>query len=213
MKTLSILIPVFNNLKFTKQVIQSIQENIFFKDSYEIIILDNWSSDWTWDYLYDIKWDNIKVISLDENIFVNPAWNKLAKEAEWEFLFFLNNDITLFKNFDIKMIAVYEDKKIVCPLTTQFWTEQKFYQKANINWTCFMTKKSDYIEIPEQLKLWYWDDYLFRKRWVTWIKDSVIHWWSQTLNSLPDLQKIIDNDTEEWKEIIKKEWWIDERFK
>lgn len=208
---LSILIPVYNQLHFTKQVIQSIKDNIFL-DDYEIIILNNWSNDWTYEYLKELEWP-IYSINLKKNIYVNPSWNLLAEDAMWEYLLFLNNDITLFKNFDIKLLSYHEDGKITCPYTKQYWDESPpFYQKSNINWTCFLVKKEDYTRIPSKLTTWWWDDYLYRTLWVKWIQEPVIHWWSQTLNKLPELQKIIDSDRQIWIDICKKKWWEDKRF-
>ena len=77
MKKISIIIPVFNQLDFTKQVIDSIEDNIQLSDSYELLIINNASSDRTQEYLkIRSKFNkNIKVINLKKNIYVNPAWN------------------------------------------------------------------------------------------------------------------------------------------
>lgn len=211
---LSILIPIFNNLEFTKQVLNSIEDNIFL-DDYEIIILDNWSTDWTYSFLKDLIEENEKVtyIKLYDNIYVNPAWNRLAREAQWEYLLFLNNDITLFPDFDLKLITSHTAWKIVCPFTKQYWNnEPAYYQKSNINGTCFLLKKKDYVEIPNEMKLWYGDDILFRSLWVNWINEYIIHWWSQTLNKLPEVNKIIDNDAKEYIKYCIQQWWTDSRF-
>jgi len=211
MKT-SICIPVYNNLKFTKQVLESIKENIFFKD-YEILILNNWSTDGTKEYLEELDNEKLTVINLEKNIYVNPWWNLLATRARWEYLLFLNNDITLFKNFDIKLIAYHEDWKIVCPYTKQYWDESlPFYQLDNINWTCFLLKRQEFERIPYELRLWWGDNYLYKLLWVTWIQEHVIHWWSQTINMLPELNEIINEDRKVWIEICKYKKWEDKRF-
>ena len=77
MKKISIIIPVFNQVDFTKQVIDSIEDNIQLSDSYELLIINNASSDRTQEYLkIRSKFNkNIKVINLKKNIYVNPAWN------------------------------------------------------------------------------------------------------------------------------------------
>jgi len=213
MKKISIIIPVFNQVDFTKQVIDSIEDNIQLSDSYELLIINNASSDRTQEYLkIRSKFNkNIKVINLKKNIYVNPAWNLWASRAKWEYLIFMNNDITLFKNFDVKMLAYYE-WKVVCPCTLNYGQEHSFKQNSNINGTCFMIKKSDYVPVPEYLKLWYWDDFIYRTLWVNWLFESVVHWGSQTLNTLPNVQEIIDKDTELWKWVLKVQNWSDGRF-
>ena len=212
---LSILIPVYNNLHYTKQVLKSIGKNIF-TDDYEIIIFDNWSTDWTNEFLrnaYDIWTKYPWTITNSENIYVNPAWNQLSQYAKWEYLLFLNNDITLFPDFDLKLIANHTDWKIVCPFVKQYWNnEPAYYYKNNINWTCFLLKKEDYINIPDEIKLYYGDDILFRSLWVNWINEYVIHWWSQTLSKLPELNEIINNDKKEYIKYCIDKWWQDERF-
>lgn len=213
---LSILCPVYNNLDFTRQVIKSIEKNIF-TDDYEIIIFNNWSTDKTKEYFFSLfcSWISHRVICInnEENIYCNPAWNELSKCANWEYLLFLNNDITLFQDFDLKLIANHTEWKIVCPFTKQYWNnEPAYYQKSNINGTCFLVKKEDYVEIPNEIKLWYGDDILFRTLWVNWINEYVMHWWSQTLNKLPELNTILENDAKEYVKYCLQKWWIDNRF-
>lgn len=208
---LSILIPVYNNLEFTKQVIRSIEKNIF-TDYYDIILFNNWSTDWT-EECFKYRSNKIKIINNRKNIFVNPAWNELAELAQWEYLLFLNNDITLFPDFDLKLIANHTEWKIVCPLVKQYWNNWcPYYSKTNINGTCFLLKKEDYVNIPEEIKLWYGDDILFRTLWVNWINEYVIHWWSQTLHKLPEVNTILENDAKEYTKYCIEKWWQDDRF-
>ena len=71
---LSIIIPVFNNLHFTKQALESIEENIS-TDDYEIIIIDNGSTDGTQKFLSNYREQPLRLVHLPVNIFVNPAWS------------------------------------------------------------------------------------------------------------------------------------------
>ena len=61
---LSIVIPVFNQLHFTKICLESLHDTI--NKECEIIVIDNGSSDGTADYLSGLS--NIKVIANNENL-------------------------------------------------------------------------------------------------------------------------------------------------
>ncbi|MHB8066844.1 MAG: glycosyltransferase [Desulfobaccales bacterium] len=87
----SIIIPVFNNLSLTRQCLESIRENTDLP--YEIILVDNGSSDGTKDYLKKMEtagW--VRVITNRTNLGFARASNQGADAALGEFLVFLNND-------------------------------------------------------------------------------------------------------------------------
>jgi GT2 family glycosyltransferase/glycosyltransferase involved in cell wall biosynthesis/tetratricopeptide (TPR) repeat protein len=86
----SIIIPVFNQLNYTKQCIDQIR--ITTSNPYEIIVINNGSADGTMEYLNSLQSDGFKIEHLPENTgFVN-ACNQGAKMASGEYLVFLNND-------------------------------------------------------------------------------------------------------------------------
>lgn len=211
---ISVVIPVFNQLWFTKECIKSIHENFVTQD-YEIVIIDNWSTDGTkeWALSEFIQDKRNRYIRNEKNEYVTPAWNKWFNESIGEFVIFMNNDLTVPKWLDESLLNSYE-WKIVCPATLQVWTKDPFYQLYNINGTCWMIKRSDWKwNLPESLLLWYSDDFAFKTYWVTWNKSvAVIHHGSKTLNSLPEANPIIANDTIEWKKILKQNGWTDLRF-
>ncbi|MCF7800539.1 MAG: glycosyltransferase [Candidatus Marinimicrobia bacterium] len=88
----SIIIPVFNKLELTKKCLKAIKENTRYSQ-YEVIIIDNASTDNTPDFLQkQSEISNYKVVSNDENHGFVKACNHGATEAEGEYLLFLNND-------------------------------------------------------------------------------------------------------------------------
>ncbi len=94
----SILIPVFNKLEFTRICIDSVYENTPNTESYEIIVVDNASSDGTNVYLNeqrDIR-NNFKIITNPTNFGFAKANNQAAAKALGKYLVTLNND-TLVK--------------------------------------------------------------------------------------------------------------------
>jgi len=87
----SIVIPVFNNLALTRNCLDAIFCNT--QDvNYEIIVVDNASTDGTTDYLKGIESDRIRCIFNSENKGFVEACNAGAGLASGDYLLFLNND-------------------------------------------------------------------------------------------------------------------------
>jgi glycosyltransferase involved in cell wall biosynthesis len=84
----SIIIPVRNQLYYTKICLESIQRNT--SSPYEVIVVDNGSANGTSDFLATA---GVIVIQFSENRGVASAWNVGIKKASGEFLAFLNNDV------------------------------------------------------------------------------------------------------------------------
>ncbi len=216
MKKLSVIIPVLNHLEYTRQIYEDIRNKLYYyPGNAEIIFINNGSTDWTYEYLHHIQeaYEDIIIIDNPINVWVTIAWNQWIDIATGEFLLVLNNDIFLPYHIDKKMVEMYS-WKIICPYTKNWFDWDPFYQLSNINWTCWMIKKSDYvIRMDERLKIWFSDDFLYHTYGCDWIMtDYVNHIGSVTLNSTPWIQEMINNDREQWKIILKDKWWTDTRF-
>lgn len=100
----SIVIPVFNQLEYTKKCIDSL-----LKDSerapVEIIVVDNASTDGTREWLdqlchdMDRTQDTLVCIFNDTNKGVAPAWNQGASAAHADNIAIINNDIIVSKGW------------------------------------------------------------------------------------------------------------------
>lgn len=109
----SIIIPVFNNLEFTQVAVQSIFDHT--KPDYELIIVNNCSTDGTYEYLEMLKNRCLEQTScLKIEILHNPinrsfatANNQGAELASGEYLLCLNNDTKV----------------------TEFWLEQLIHSR------------------------------------------------------------------------------------
>lgn len=215
MKKLSIIIPVMNHLPYTKNIYEDIRNKSFYYPwKSEIIFINNASTDWTQEYLEHIKksYENIIIINNSINVWVTKAWNQWIEQANWEYVLVLNNDIYLPQHIDKNLIQNYK-WRVICPLTRNWFEWENFKQRSNINWTCWLIKKTDYIEkMDERLTIWYSDDFLFHRYWCDWVKDWVVHIWSVTLNSIPSINEIINEDRKVWIEICKYKKWEDKRF-
>jgi hypothetical protein len=95
---LSVIIPVYNNFALTRDCLRSLREHAPETDM-EILVVDNGSVDETASALdplgAELFGDRFRAIHLGKNRNFGPACNLGAREAEGEYLFFLNNDTAL----------------------------------------------------------------------------------------------------------------------
>lgn len=87
--TVSIVIPLYNQLKFTKLCLESLQSTLAVQP--EIILVDNASTDGTADYLKTLT--KVKVISNAENLGFAGGCNQGIKAATGDWVVVLNNDV------------------------------------------------------------------------------------------------------------------------
>jgi O-antigen biosynthesis protein len=87
----SIIIPVFNNADFTCKCLAAVKKNTA-GCNYEIIVIDNASTDETQSFLKSCDLENVTVINNRENVGFTKACNQGAQRARGEFVLFLNND-------------------------------------------------------------------------------------------------------------------------
>jgi GT2 family glycosyltransferase len=100
MKTLSIVIPVFNKWNFTKACLYDLSK---LSSDHEIIIIDNASSDDTQKEMIELERslqmkDTLIYRRNEENIFHSKACNQGFRISTGECVLFLNNDIRIKAN-------------------------------------------------------------------------------------------------------------------
>jgi len=114
----SVIIPVFNQLSYTKICIESIKKNNS-DIAYEIIVINNGSTDGTEEYL---KQAGIVYINNKENLGAAKAWNQGIKQSKGDYLFIINNDIIVCKDWIKNLINIYNSEKnigILSPATRE----------------------------------------------------------------------------------------------
>lgn len=115
MLDLSIIIVNYNTKEFLKRCITSILESV--KDvSYEIIVVDNASSDGSVDsikyYVSSIKYKNIRIIANKENVGFSKANNQGIKIMQKnKYVLFLNPDTIMQKQTIEEMIKFMDENK------------------------------------------------------------------------------------------------------
>lgn len=104
--TASIIVAVFNNIEYTKRCLEAIIENTP-EELYEVVIVDNASTDGTKDFLNLLVGD-VKVIANETNLGFTEACNQGAQAAIGKYLVFLNNDTQPQSGWLENMIALAE---------------------------------------------------------------------------------------------------------
>lgn len=102
---LSIITLTYNKLKYTKKYIESLYK--YTKD-FELIIVDNGSTDGTREYLQSL--DGVKLIFNEENVGFSKGNNQGLELAEGEYIGFLNNDILLFPDWFEECEKVFQQE-------------------------------------------------------------------------------------------------------
>lgn len=114
---LSIIIPTWNTAKVTFRCVQTIKKYLK-KIDYEIIVIDNGSSDNTVDLFKKLK--DVKLIENKENLGFSKANNIASKQATGNYLLFLNSDMELIDNSLEKMFLYISKDDSIGAIGPQF---------------------------------------------------------------------------------------------
>lgn len=134
----------------------------------EIILIDNNPALAPENELITIT--KLKHVKNQENNFVNPSWNQGVRLATGKIVALVNDDIVFDFNDLIgivQLLAVEKDISLIGlsqkPVTKGFDKPEIIPTKTRTpGFGCLMLMRKElYLEIPENLKIWYGDDYLF----------------------------------------------------
>lgn len=183
-------------------VITSFNESKFID---EIILIDNNKK-----AALDIsQFKKVRHIQPDDNLYVNPSWNIGISLCKNENVVISNDDLVV-NNLDDVLIDSNIDEYDLIGLDyvninkgigLVFRKEISVMQKG---FGCFLiTKKSKYVNIPDEIKIWYGDSFLFNsiKNRAIFSCDNIDIKLSQTVLKIPDLHTIISNDRELFSKI------------
>lgn len=124
----SIIIVTFNNVEYTRFCIWSIYAKTI-HPNFELIIVDNASTDGTREYLNSLKekWNNIKIIINDKNLGFAAANNIGIKESKGSYIIFLNNDTIVTRGWISGLIKYLRGPEvgIVGPVTNSIGNEAR----------------------------------------------------------------------------------------
>lgn len=171
----------------------------------EIILIDNAGKYFEY---YEVL-DKVKLVQVEENIYVNPAWNLGIKIAKNDLVALINDDI----NFDTTIFGVIDENILetfgIIGMGEGNYKEQIDETKGpyldvwkpGINdwgWGCMiLLNKKNWISIPEDIKIWYGDNI---------IKDVNPSPKACLRNFKVETEMSTTSDETEWNEIKKKDY-------
>lgn len=109
----SIIIPIYNHLDYTFNCLKSIQNHVSSKYSFEIIIIDDCSSDGT-EHFFKNNVSGLNYIRNTENSGFIKSCNTGAEHAKAELICFLNNDVQVCENWLESLVETLKDNTIGC---------------------------------------------------------------------------------------------------
>ena len=110
-KTISVIMSVYNDENNVANAIQSILDQTF--DDFEFLIIDDCSTDNTYEEMTKFVNDSrVKLYVNEENIGLTKSLNKLIEESNGKYIFRQDSDDISFKNRFVEQIKILETKDI-----------------------------------------------------------------------------------------------------
>jgi hypothetical protein len=171
----------------------------------EIIIIDN-----DRDSRFSFENKKIRLLEQDENIFVNPAWNLGVKESKNENICILNDDVTFNVDEVFNMAnLVLMDYPTSClgvhPISYKGYDDiPKVAEGSAIGqgWgCCIFLKKENWVDIPEQIKIWFGDNWIVKNHDNSFSVAFKISTEMSTTSNLEEMNSFIKQDVEGWSKI------------
>ena len=219
MSKVSAIIPtLWRAKKFTDHLVNVLVED---ESVGEIIIIDNAPA--------DFFYDNEKVVTLrqEENLYVNPSWNLGVEESDYDKFIILNDDIIIPYNFVSKLEKwLTKDKGIIgidkpsvikvvdCSNENITFLDREIALKSIVirDWgfgIVMAGHRKSYYKIPENIRIWYGDDYLTQMNneqgKVNYVIDDIPIFTKMSATSdLEDFNEIKNIDTLMYERFIKR---------
>lgn len=102
------VVPLFNCLPLTQAMLASLEATMPPNVSYEVIFVDDGSTDGTREWLSALDGDRLRVVINERNLGYAGANNRGAAVARGKFLALLNNDLVLLPGWMEPMLAAHE---------------------------------------------------------------------------------------------------------
>src|SRR6185369_6908531 len=104
MMGVSIVIPLFNQVEYTRQCVESLRRHKM--ENAEVLLIDNGSTDGTSEYL--VSCTDLNIIRNRANLGCAGAWNQGVRETSSEWVVILNNDVIVSSGWLTGLLAAAE---------------------------------------------------------------------------------------------------------
>jgi hypothetical protein len=209
MRKVMVGIPVLNGNDWVKKCVDST-----YPQADDFLIIDNGA-----DREGKIIIEPYKKIVNEKNIYVNPAWNQIMKaflESDNNYLIIQNSDLILGASAinEIRKIDIAKDKTNIIAHQVDEFSNNPSEEIIDLGdgvpgIMIIMDKEMCKMvyPIPEDLKLWYGDNWIYCRlqkngyKFILHKSIEVKHGLSKSINYLPDHEKgpIIDSDKNLWE--------------
>ena len=196
MNKLTVIIPTLWRGKFIHEMIEALDASSFVD---EIVLIDNNPSE---EKVCSLQ--KVKHIKTQKNLYVNPSWNLGVKLAKNENLMLLSDDV----RFDIGTIPrILEQLGKGCTIGVHnnAWNNPTEFSVSRLehrphSWgTLVFVRKEDWIDIPEELLIWFGDDWIASKaQTLLGVQGIGIETINETTSSLLKFNSIKRNDVIHW---------------
>lgn len=169
----SVIIPtMFKCINITNELLANLYQDPFVS---EVILIDNTENyNDTVKLLYN---DKLKIKPQSKNIYVNPAWNLGVSIAKEDYIAIINDDITIPENVftglsqaSIENLGVIganyltiQEVQIPKRFVINEFNLVEVYQRTWGFGIFMVMYKNHYENIPEELKIWCGDDYIYQQ--------------------------------------------------
>jgi GT2 family glycosyltransferase len=147
MKNISIIIITYNSQNYIEKCLSSIKDNARKNLRFNLILIDNASSDNSAEFIYNFQWKNLTFIKNNKNIgfakAVNQGINYALKNFKSDYFLLLNPDAFLEKDCVEKLVSKAVENKyngLISPLIITPKTRQIWFSGAKIDWLRMRTK-------------------------------------------------------------------------
>ena len=216
---LHILIVNYNQLFFTKCIINDL---LLQNHPFDLTIFDQNSEEKeTKRYLVHLQKNwfredcNLNIVFNGGNTPLNTVWNWFYESANNKYLAYLNNDLRVCDNIVSDAVNIFEKEEkcgIIVHATNKYpmvgkkSLEYKTMNKPYLQGWDFIIRRDLYEKIPNDLKIWCGDDWVFQKiikkgyKQVYDISSPVIHYKSKTITKYKnEIETILNNDFSSFK--------------
>jgi len=213
---------------YNSHVVRECLNTIINRPNIDIICLDNGAEQSVKDVIQEYGGlDQLRIISLPNNIYVNPAWNLFMdiflKDESYTHIIILNSDLLMngsWNNVLTKILSTFPDS-IPLPvisldklsvhrhMTTDVAQHEAVFCCTPGVFICLNRGHVNIIyPIPEDIKIWHGDEWIYTILREVGYTTSVyrnlesFHHGSTTLNDLENREGLLEADKKVWAEKI-----------